>query len=163
MANVVGKKVIKANIISNETLINSNVEQTDSQIKSNPMTYNYATTEKAGIIRIATDEEAREGISDNTVITPSTLKQNIKAIEGSELIDVQDNNNTITINSKTFVHEQGISSDAWTIVHNLNKRPSVIAVDTVGRTQIPDEIIYDNDNQLTIQFISAFAGFAYLN
>ena len=67
------------------------------------------------------------------------------------------------IGDKHFTFEQGIASDTWIIQHNLNKRPSVFVVDSANCVQIPDEIVYDSDNQVTVQFISAFAGKAYLN
>ena len=84
-------------------------------------------------------------------------------VEGEGVIKATKSGGVITITSTTFVYEQAIASDTWIIEHNLNKRPSVFAVDTSGRMQIPDEIIYDSDNQVTVQFISAFAGKAYLN
>lgn len=63
----------------------------------------------------------------------------------------------------TFVYEQGIASDTWVIVHNLGKYPSVTAVDSAGNVQIPDEVQYDSENQITVQFIGSFAGKAFLN
>ena len=144
------------------TLINDKKE-----IKSNAQTVPSATTKKKGIIRIATDEEAIEGISEDTAITPHTLKNatenKIDEVIGDDLIDVERNGNSITITSKTFIYEQGLASDTWVIVHNLNKRPTVSAVDTAGNLQIPDDVNYDNDNQITVKFIGAFAGYAYLN
>lgn len=63
----------------------------------------------------------------------------------------------------TFTYEQGVASDTWTITHNLGRNPSVIIVDSAGSVQIPDQITYDNENKITIQFIGAFAGKAFLN
>lgn len=63
----------------------------------------------------------------------------------------------------TFVFEQGIASDVWEIQHNLNKYPSVFVVDSSGSAQIPDEIVYNSENKITITFIAAFAGKAFLN
>lgn len=63
----------------------------------------------------------------------------------------------------TFVYEQGVASDTWVIVHNLGKYPSVTAVDSAGNVQIPDEVQYDSENQITVQFIGSFAGKAFLN
>lgn len=68
-----------------------------------------------------------------------------------------------TISDKNFVFEQGIASTTWIVEHNLNKYPSVSIVDSAGSVQIPDEIKYDSQNQITITFIAAFAGKAYLN
>ncbi len=63
----------------------------------------------------------------------------------------------------TYVYEQEMASDTWTITHNLNKQPSVTVVDSAGSMQIPDEISYDNANQITITFLGSFAGKAFLN
>jgi hypothetical protein len=64
---------------------------------------------------------------------------------------------------KTFVFEQGIASDTWVIEHNLNKHPSVTVVDSSGYVRIPNDIKYDNENQVTVYLISAFTGKAFLN
>lgn len=64
---------------------------------------------------------------------------------------------------KTFVFEQGIASVEWEIEHNLNKYPSVFVVDSAGTVQIPDTIQYDSENKMTLTFLAAFAGKAYLN
>ncbi len=69
----------------------------------------------------------------------------------------------ITTNDKYFTFEQAIASNPWYIVHNLNKFPSVFAVDTAGKVQIPDEITYINKNEIEIKFLAEFAGKAYLN
>lgn len=83
-------------------------------------------------------------------------------IRGSELIDVS-GQQIVTITSKTFVFEQGLAADTWIIEHNLNKHPSVAVVDSSGKIQMPDEIEYTNENTITVTFLSAFAGKAYLN
>lgn len=64
---------------------------------------------------------------------------------------------------KTFVFEQGIATDTWTINHDLEKYPSVMVVDSAGNAQIPDEIEYISQTQIIVKFVSAFAGTAYLN
>lgn len=63
----------------------------------------------------------------------------------------------------TFTFEQEIPSAIWVITHNLGRNPSIVAVDSAGNAQIPDEVTYNSENQMTVQFISAFAGKAYLN
>lgn len=71
-----------------------------------------------------------------------------------------------TLNSvadKSYVYEQGIASDTWIIKHNLNKHPGVIVVDSSGYVRIPNDIKYDNENQITVYLISAFTGKAFLN
>jgi len=59
----------------------------------------------------------------------------------------------------TYTHTQASASATWTIVHNLNSKPSVTIVDSGGN----GEVLYDSDNQVTVTFAAAFSGFAYLN
>lgn len=87
----------------------------------------------------------------------------IDTILGSELIGVTQDDNTVTLTSSTFVFEQGIAVDTWVINHNLNKFPSIYVVDTAGHSQIPDDIEVNDMNTITVKFLSAFSGFAYLN
>lgn len=63
----------------------------------------------------------------------------------------------------TFTFEQGIPSDTWVIQHNLGRNPNVTVVDSSGSVQVPDDINYDNDNQITVKFLGSFAGKAFLN
>lgn len=65
---------------------------------------------------------------------------------------------------KTFVHTQLQPSKEWTIVHNLDKYPSVTIVDT----DEPPRVIYGgieylSKNELKIIFTVAITGEAYLN
>ena len=62
----------------------------------------------------------------------------------------------------TFEHDQGVSAVVWTIQHNLDKHPSVTAVDT-AHTVVMGEIEYIDKDNLEITFNSAFSGYAYLN
>lgn len=108
--------------------------------------------EKVGVSQYEQDiEEINEKI-DNT----------LNDIEGSELIAVERENQTITITSKTFVYEQGIASDEWVINHNLNKRPSINLVDSSGK-EFEAERNYTSNNQVIIKLGSATTGKAYLN
>lgn len=56
---------IRANILTESSPIRANVSQLE--------TVTQATETKKGSIRIATEEEALEGTSNNTAITPKTL------------------------------------------------------------------------------------------
>lgn len=85
------------------------------------------------------------------------------SVRGEGVINATTLNGVVTVTSSTFIHEQGIANAEWVIVHNLNKRPSVFAVDSAERVQIPDDIIYNDENTLTLKFLAPFAGKAYLN
>ena len=63
---------------------------------------------------------------------------------------------------KNYVHLQNSPSAIWNIVHNLGKRPSVTAVDSLQRKVIGG-VVYDSDEQLTLDFSVPFSGIAYLN
>lgn len=63
---------------------------------------------------------------------------------------------------KNFVYIQSSASNVWEITHNLNKYPSVTVVDSAGSVVV-GEVLYNNTNKVTITFIGAFSGKAYLN
>lgn len=63
----------------------------------------------------------------------------------------------------TYEFVQAVASSTWVITHNLDKYPSVFAVDSSGSVQIPNDITYDSKNQITVEFLSEFSGKAYLN
>ena len=69
------EKTIKANISSVDNVINANIVNNDNTIKSQLSKVPSATTERKGIMRIATDNEALEGADKTIAITPHTLKQ----------------------------------------------------------------------------------------
>ena len=139
MANVVGEHTIKANIIGGSTPINANIIQNNNSIKSTLTTYTSATTERKGIIRIATDNEAIQGIDEYTAITPHTLR-------------------LVT----NYVHEQGVASDVWVINHNLGKMPSITITDSAGNV-VEGAEKYLDENTVEVRFNGAFKGNAYLN
>ena len=63
---------------------------------------------------------------------------------------------------KFFTHVQSTPSNEWTITHSLNKRPSVVVVDSADNVVI-GEVEYINDNQVTLRFAGGFSGKAYFN
>jgi hypothetical protein len=62
----------------------------------------------------------------------------------------------------TYYHNQGVPSSVWTVNHNMNKFPSVVAVDSAASIVI-GEVEYTTLNTITITFNSAFSGDAHLN
>lgn len=139
MVDVIGENIIKANIVGGGTPISANIVKSDKTIKGSISGIPSATTERKGIIRIATLEEAIQGTDNSIAITPYTL-------------------NKVT----TYVHEQGIASDTWIINHNLNKKPSITIVDSADNVVEGAEKYIDN-NTIEIYFNGAFKGKAYLN
>lgn len=63
---------------------------------------------------------------------------------------------------QTYIHTQNVASDIWTIVHNLEKYPSVTVVDSAGSVVIGD-VLYSDNNTIVLAFQGAFSGIAYLN
>lgn len=107
---------------------------------------------------INTEFSIEEG---QAIDTEFQIKANLR-IEGEGVIDAVTTGNLVTITAKTYIHEQGISSDTWEINHNLNKYPSVTVVDTAG-TVFTAQVEYNDENTCTVYINGATKGKAYLN
>lgn len=66
------------------------------------------------------------------------------------------------ITNSSFVYEQNEASSLWEINHNLNKKPSIMVVDSADNVVIGEEQ-YIDENNLIIEFKAEFKGKAYLN
>jgi hypothetical protein len=64
--------------------------------------------------------------------------------------------------SVAFNYTQMSPSASWRIKHNLNFHPNVTVVDSAG-TIVEGEIQYVDQNNLVLNFQSAFSGNAYLS
>lgn len=64
--------------------------------------------------------------------------------------------------STSFIHVQSIASDEWTIIHNMQKFPSVTIVDSADNVVYGD-IEYISLTEIKVTFSAAFGGKAYLN
>jgi hypothetical protein len=62
----------------------------------------------------------------------------------------------------TYVHNQLIPSDEWTITHSLGKFPSVQTTDSAGTVTYGD-VLYESNSVVIVRFGAAFGGRAYLN
>ena len=61
--------------------------------------------------------------------------------------------------SNTYIHDQFIASDVWTIVHDLNSTTPIVQVFDVDMNQIiPDEIVPLDANQLEVYLNTAAVG-----
>lgn len=133
---------IKATIISDKCHIPcACVDDKDTSIKGTIIEPTVkATTTKYGVVRLATEQEAKDGIKeDSVVITPYTLKK-----------------------ATTYTHEQAIASDEWVIEHNLNRTPSITVVDSANNV-IECAEQYIDMNTVKLYFNGSFKGKAYLN
>lgn len=66
------------------------------------------------------------------------------------------------LTSTTYIHTQGVADSVWTIMHTMNKYPSVTVVDSAGSV-VHGEVTYNSTSVLTVRFTAAFSGKAYLN
>lgn len=62
----------------------------------------------------------------------------------------------------SYTHGQTATSATWEIVHNLGFYPSVTVKDNYGNL-IEGYVSYTSNSSLTIEFSSAFSGYAYLS
>jgi hypothetical protein len=89
--------------------------------------------------------------------------QNISLLELTKKMTQLDNKmNEVIDRTNTYIHRQNSPSDVWFISHNLGKLPSVSVVDS-AESIVYGDIEYINENSLTVSFIGAFSGKAYLN
>ena len=63
---------------------------------------------------------------------------------------------------KHFIFTQETPASTWVIAHNLNKKPSVMIVDS-GDNEVEGCTNYIDDNNIEVVFSKPFSGKAYLN
>ena len=63
---------------------------------------------------------------------------------------------------KNFVFVQGVAATTWNVVHNLNKRPSAVIVDSAG-TEVIGQINHIDNNSFDVLLNAATTGRAYVN
>jgi len=107
----------------------------------------------------------RAKIGDGTTLwndLPYTDNASVQDITGAGNIVVTRTGNNVVITEKTFVFEMGVAQNEWVITHNLNKRPSVVVVDSANTVFEPG-VEYIDDNTVKITMNAPFKGYAYLN
>ena len=63
----------------------------------------------------------------------------------------------------TFTFTQSSSSAAWTITHNLGYRPGGVSIVDSAENVVMGDVVHSSDNELVINFSSAFTGKAYIS
>lgn len=63
---------------------------------------------------------------------------------------------------QSFVHNQNVPSDTWTINHNLGFYPNVSVIDSAG-TVVEGDTAWPDSGTIIVSFESAFSGKAYLS
>lgn len=110
--------------------------------------------EDAGIFRAIRTEDTPDNSTTYSSATSGFL-WSLSLVESKTVIS--DNS------SEFYTFQQGTPSSTWTITHNLGRiPPSVAIVDSVGNLVIGD-VIYINNNKLTVTFDSPFSGKAYID
>ena len=113
------------------------------------------------------------GLYDDSYITQrldsieQTLPTKVTAISGmglssNDYTTADKNKLAALISDRHYKHTQMAAEAIWVINHNLGKRPAVTTFNNYNIEVIGD-IEHISDNQLTITFIGAFSGYAYLN
>lgn len=74
----------------------------------------------------------------------------------------RDSSSLSVVYKSGYVHLQSLPSNVWVVSHNLNKRPSVVVVDSAENVVV-GEVLYNTNNQITLTFAGAFSGKAYFN
>lgn len=70
---------------------------------------------------------------------------------------------SLNTGDKTYTHTQAVASNTWSINHGLNKKPSVMVVNSSDEVVV-GEVQYNNLNEITVSFAGgSFTGKAYLN
>lgn len=88
--------------------------------------------------------------SDEIMVVTSASEKLVTVQNLSDMVD------------KHYIHNQTSASATWTVIHNLNKFPTIAVIDSAG-TMVIGDVNYINQNSLTISFQSAFSGKAYCN
>ena len=122
------------------------------------------------ISHLATKQELEEAVDtintriDAEVETLNTeINKKVENITGDDFINITRDGSAIVINSKTFIFEQAIASNTWIINYDWSyKQPSINIIDSTGNIQLPNDI-NSATNTITLSFLAAFTGKAYLN
>lgn len=106
-----------------------------------------------------------DGDSELDVVAPAPVV--LEAVEPApvvlEMANVGPRGPAGTGGDLSFVFTQNVAATAWSITHNLGKRPSVSVFDSGGSGPFEGDVLHVNDTSLTVTFAFAFSGVAYLN
>jgi hypothetical protein len=116
---------------------------------------------------VSVSEDVTRVVVSSDATTPNPV--NVYQDEANVVIVEQDAPNNVvirsssasSINTRRYVHSQGIASSEWVITHSLGGYPSVTIVDT-SKTHVYGEVQYDSTTQITLSFSAPFSGYAYL-
>ena len=111
-------------------------------------------------------DTSNTGFIDMTPTSPSTgnvvVEASLSATGTPDNTTFLRGDNVWARANETYVFAQATASATWTVQHNLDKFPSVTMVLSTGQKGYGD-IVYIDENNLTITFASAESGKAYMN
>jgi hypothetical protein len=117
------------------------------------MAYIFANNRGGGGDTSKGDQAYEEAILSATITGSTTKTLNLNQRNGS----------SVTVSYvDTYVYTQGTPSASWSVLHNMNKYPSVTIIDSSGN-EVVGEVTYNTLNACTITFSSGFSGTAYFN
>lgn len=86
------------------------------------------------------------------------LSEADKKSSGERLPNIRKEDSDVT---KVFI--QSVASSNWTILHDMNKYPSVTIVDSSGQKVEGADVVYISRSKIEIFFSASFSGKAFLN
>ena len=111
-------------------------------------------------------DTSNTGFIDMTPTSPTTgnvvVEASLSATGTPDNTTFLRGDNTWIKADKDFVFTQGTPSATWTIQHNMDKLPAVSAVNN-NNMIVYGNVVYVDNNNLTITFSGGFSGKAYLN
>lgn len=69
----------------------------------------------------------------------------------------------IPTTSTVYTHTQATASASWTINHNLGYYPGGVSIVDSAGSKVYGDVTFISENQLVINFSSAFGGKAYIS
>ncbi|MBM4179638.1 MAG: hypothetical protein FJ211_09970 [Ignavibacteria bacterium] len=69
----------------------------------------------------------------------------------------------IPASSSAYTHNQATASSSWTITHNLGYFPGGVSVVDSAGTKVYGDVTFVSENQIVVNFNSAFGGKAYIS
>ncbi len=110
----------------------------------------------------------RVELSTISAYISKSIQTGVTSIEAGEGISIDQPTGNVKISAeggtgdKTFLFQQVVPSSNWTIIHDLDKFPSVSVVDSSNDT-VQGLVTYISKSEITINFSASFSGKAYLN
>ncbi|RMH47904.1 MAG: hypothetical protein D6688_02855 [Alphaproteobacteria bacterium] len=104
-------------------------------------------------------EEILTNLADGQTVSRTHTNLSIKPFDPEDFCAGSANANV----DKNYVFNQNVATNIWTIVHNLDKYPSVTVTDHSNKVVVPDTIEYLDNNTVRLTFLQPQAGSAILN